>query len=180
MIMKICIDPGHGGNDSGATSNGINEKDINLAISKKLAELLVGDYEISMTRDEDYNIPLMDRAIIANSFGSHIFVSIHNNASKNEGVQGTEVLHYPGSKDGIKLADYILTQMLKMFQRPSRGIKPRDDLSVLQQTEMPAVLIECGFITNSTERKLLQEDCCQLVIAISIKKGIDNYFKEGH
>ena len=178
-MKKICIDPGHGGRDPGAVAEGIKEKDINLAIALKLMPLLIGaGHKIILTRSTDEFIDLYNRAECANSAGSDIFISIHNNAADNPNAQGTETLFYKGSIKGEKWARTIQNKLIKKLQRPDRGVKPRDNLIVLKYTAMPAVLIECAFLTNSTERKLLQDIGFQLLIAEGIMEGIEEYFQE--
>lgn len=177
--MKICIDPGHGGNDPGAISGGVQEKDINLAIALKLASKLIGaGHKAVLTRCNDEFVELYNRAEYANSINADIFVSIHNNAASNTEVQGTETLFFPGSGKGELLARLVQDELVKKLQRPDRGIKPREKLIVLKCTHMPAILIECGFLTNPVERKLLQDDGFQSLAAEAIAKGIENYIKE--
>lgn len=180
--MKICIDPGHGGKDPGAVSEGVKEKNINLKIAKKLLGRLVQDgHIVQMTREDDSYVSLYQRANIANKFNADIFVSIHNNAADSSEAQGTETLFYPGSIEGEEIAGEVQTELTKLLQRKDRGIKDRADLVVLNSTTMPSILVECGFLTNLTERKLLQDNCFQDLAAIGIAEGIEmweNYIKE--
>lgn len=177
--MKICIDPGHGGRDSGAVAEGIKEKDINLAIAQKLLLLLYNKgHDIIMTRSNDIAVSLYERANKANNFNADIFISIHNNAFNNEMPQGTEVLYFSGSLQGEKLANLVQTELVKRLKRPDRGIKSRSDLVVLRYTTMPAILVECAFLTNPAERKLLQDNGFQHLAAEGIAEGIDRYFRE--
>jgi len=174
----ICIDPGHGGKDPGAASNEVKEKDINLAISLKLASKLIGaGHKAVLSRCDEF-VELYNRAEYANSIGADIFVSIHNNAAGNTEAQGTETLYYPGSEKGERLARLVQDELVKKLQRPDRGIKPREKLIVLKCTHMPAILIECGFLTNPTERKLLQDDGFQRLAAEAIAEGIEKYIEE--
>lgn len=177
--MKICIDAGHGGKDPGAVSEGTQEKDINLQIAKKLYEILEkNNYQLLMTRLEDNYISLEERTNMANDFDADIFISIHNNAVFNPDVQGTETLYYPGSEKGERLAKLVQDELVKKLQRPDRGIKPRGKLAVLKYTVMPAILVECAFLTNPTERKLLQDSEFQELIAEATTEGIGHYFEE--
>lgn len=177
--MKICIDPGHGGKDPGAVSGGVQEKDINLAIALKLASKLIGTgHKTILSRRTDRFVALWDRAVHANDMEADIFVSIHNNAAGNTEAQGTETLYYPGSDQGEKLASLVQKELVKKLQRQDRGIKPRNKLIVLKCTSMPAILVECGFLTNPTERKLLQDEGFQQLAAEAIAGGIEKYFKE--
>lgn len=177
--MKICIDPGHGGRDSGAVSGKVKEKDVNLAIAQKLLLLLYNKgHDIIMTRSNDIAVSLYERANKANNFNADIFVSIHNNAVSDEGVQGTETLFCPGSRQGERLARLVQDELVKRLKRPDRGIKSRSDLVVLRYTTMPAILVECAFLTNPVERKLLQDNGFQHLAAEGIAEGIDRYFRE--
>ena len=177
--MKICIDPGHGGEDPGANYEDILEKKINLDIALKLQKLLdeVG-HEIVMTREDDIFVELYDRVKIANESSCDILISIHSNAAGDPSAQGTETLHYPDSDQGQKLAELVQDELIMHLQRADRGVKARDDLAVLKGTTMPAILVECGFISNSTERHLLQSAGFQHLIAESIVEAIQNYFEE--
>ncbi|AZO95291.1 N-acetylmuramoyl-L-alanine amidase [Halocella sp. SP3-1] len=177
--MRICIDAGHGGKDPGAVSDGVQEKNINLKIALKLSTKLIGaGYKIIMTRDDDVFVPLYERARLANKKNADVFVSIHNNAAGNSAAAGTETLYYPGSVQGEKLAGLVQKELIRKLQRADRGIKERKELVVLSSTAMPAVLVECSFLTNPVERKLLQDEGFQLLAAESIVDGIEKYFQE--
>lgn len=177
--MIVCIDAGHGGKDPGAVAEEVQEKDINLAIAQILVPILIGTgHKILFSRCNDEFVELYNRAEYANSAGADIFVSIHNNAADNPSAQGAETLFYPGSDQGEKLARFVQDELVKKLQRPDRGIKPRRNLAVLKYTAMPAILVECGFLTNSTERKLLQDSGFQQLAAEGIAEGIEKYSRE--
>jgi N-acetylmuramoyl-L-alanine amidase len=178
MTQKtITVSPGHGGKRPGATNIDVFEKDIVLDISKKLYCKLQGiDYNVIMTRDMDYNVGLYERAEIANKNNSDIFVSIHTNSCNNSSVQGSEVLYYPGSKQGKVLANDVLYQLVQAIERPSRGLKKRPNLVVLRETNMTAILVEVAFLSNEDEKELMLNENNQYIIADAIKKGIDIYF----
>ncbi len=178
-MKTICCDLGHGGHDSGATNKGILEKDLNLQIGKKLNNKLTeAGYETVITRDDDYYVKLFKRAQIANRVLTDIFISIHCNACNNPAVQGTEVLHYPNSKNGIKLARFVYDELIDRLDRAHRGLKPRDDLVVLNSTLMPAILVEVAFLSNPTEYNLLQDEGFQILTVEAIFNGIEKYFKD--
>ncbi|MGM0437505.1 MAG: N-acetylmuramoyl-L-alanine amidase family protein [Bacillota bacterium] len=181
-MKKVCIDPGHGGKDPGATGGTepqIKESRIVFAISCILAQKLINNgYNPYLTRRGVEYIDLNKRAKIANNLNADLFISIHNNAFSSGSPSGIETLFYPGSKNGQLLAEHIQNSFIINLQRDDRGIKPRDNLAVLRETAMPAVLCEIGFITNNTEKKLLQDDNFQLLAAESIFNGIQKYFKE--
>ncbi|EJU22593.1 N-acetylmuramoyl-L-alanine amidase [Peptoanaerobacter stomatis] len=175
-MLKICIDPGHGGKDSGAVGNRLLEKDVVLNIAKILkAQLLEKGFNVCMTREDDTFIELKDRCIIANKAKADIFVSIHCNSAENKSAFGFEIYHTRGSIQGQKLcADIKLTiNENKEIIRTDRGIKTAN-FTVLTGTNMPAVLIETAFISNIEDGKILKAK--QSEFATAICKGICSYF----
>ncbi len=171
--MKIAVDAGHGGNDPGASKNRVVEKEVNLEIAKMLKDKLIdAGHEVIMTRDDDSFVGLYRRAKIANEMNCGIFVSIHNNAAGNPAASGSEVLYYPGSEKGKNLAQCVQNELVKVLDRPDRGVKPRDEFVVLNSTSMPAVIVEGLFITNNIDRDMLSKKEWLFVIAESIADGI--------
>ncbi len=96
----IVVDPGHGGHDNGAIGNGYNEKDIALQVAKRLAENLRRDYNVIMTRDADFFVPLDTRAQIGNNANADFFISIHLNSSNSSSGNGTEVYYFNKKDEG--------------------------------------------------------------------------------
>ena len=184
--MKIVIDIGHGGKDSGAvhandiTYQYIKEKDIVLRISKILSNKLKNKYDVMVTRHSDIFLTLNERTEFANRNEADIFISLHANAFKNEDVDGVETLYNPDSKESKKLADYVHSELIKEVITNDRGIKSRDNLYVLnpRNINIPAILIEFGFITNPIENCLLQLDYYLDKLCDGVVRGIDNYKKE--
>ena len=181
----IVIDPGHGGNDPGAIGfSGSYEKDINLEIATKLYEKLKEkDYKVILTRDRDEYIENLSRAELANRRRARVFISIHGNSLENNNtVEGIQVLYYPdrkstiGDLDNNELAKIVMNSMIIGTGAKDKGIIEREDLIVLNQTKMPAILIECGFISNENEEKLLLTDEYQDRLVNSIVNGIEEYF----
>ncbi|MCG8539445.1 MAG: N-acetylmuramoyl-L-alanine amidase [Clostridia bacterium] len=145
----IILDPGHGGWDLGAVSMGIKKKDLNLKIAARLYFLLQNrGIKVKMTRTDDSYIFLGDRVRMANNLKADIFISIHCNAASSTKANGIETLYYPGSTKGKALAEEIQLKLVDKLKREDRGIKTRDDFFILKYTSIPAVLIECGFLTN--------------------------------
>lgn len=192
--MRICIDPGHGGTDPGAV-DGIDrdgddeiyedklyteESDIVLKISKLLRDELRKSITVITTRGEDIFIPLRKRADLANRAEAAIFVSVHANAASNQRAHGIETLHYPTSQKGKELAGVIQNKLINKTNATNRGLKPRDNLYVLEETNMPAVLVECGFITNTREEHLLNSPSYQYLLAECIAEGIFDYGRVNH
>lgn len=181
----IVIDAGHGGKDPGTIGfNNTYEKDINLDISNKLHEKLKSmGYKVILTRDTDEFIDNNDRADVANKKRARVFVSIHCNAIENNNkINGAQVLYYPNRESVINdldnnvLAQIVLDQLVKGTGAANKGIVDRPDLIVLNQTKMPAIVVECGFLSNESEEKLLLMDSYQDKVVDSIINGLEYYF----
>lgn len=112
-----------------------------------------------------------------NKSGATCFISIHCNASANSSANGIEVLYQKYSVKGSQLAKIMQEQLIKATGLSNRGIKPRDDLHVLNRTKAPAILIELAFITNNKEEKMLKEQ--PEIFANAIWEAIKIYNKEG-
>lgn len=172
----IVIDPGHGGVDPGAVSNGIKEKDIVLDVSKKVESLLKQKgYNTLMTREDDTYISLGGRANLANGEDADLFVSIHANSYSGTAAKGIEVLHNGDTKSKA-LAQDLQDELVKGTGATDRGIKHRPNLAVLRQTKMPSSLVELGFITNEEEVNNLTSVSYQNKLAEAIVKGIEKFF----
>lgn len=187
---RIVIDPGHGtdgkGTDPGAIGpGGTKEKDINLAVSLKLAELLKSaGASVFLTRSgESLPYYLAERAYYANDIGADIFVSIHCNASLSAEANGTSTFYYApagtelGEQRGERqrLASSIQRGLVNSINRKDLGIK-ESNFSVLRNTTMPSVLVEIAFISNPVEEKLLKDPVFQDKAAQGIFNGINDYF----
>jgi len=179
----IVLDPGHGGEDPGAVGAcGVYEKDIALEIARVAADWLKANgWEVYLTRETDKHVSLYERARLSNEEGADVFVSIHLNAAENPAARGFEVYHYPGSHDGAVLASLIASRLRKLKNYyPGflwRGIKTAD-FYVLKHTIAPAVLVECGFLTNPEECKWLKHPTNQERIGILIAEAIEDYFRQ--
>jgi len=180
----VLIDPGHGAFDPGKVADTILEKDINLAIALKLqAYLEIGGATVLMTRIDDEALSqskagdMHQRKQIANASQADIFVSIHQNSFRSPNVRGAQVFYFDTSDNSRKLAEHIQHQ-LKAFVDPNNRLqsKPNENYYVLRQTRMPAVIVECGFLTNYYERGLLTQEAYQERIAWAIYLGIVDYF----
>lgn len=172
--MKVFLDAGHGGKDPGALGNGMKEKDINLSVTLKVGNILANHgISVGYSRTTDVFLELVDRAKKANNFGADIFVSIHCNAAENTAAQGVETYRYPNSTNGAKLGKSIQDSIIsnKLCSK-NRGTKTAN-FAVLRLTNMPAALIEMGFITNKEDSLILKNK--QNELAIAIAKGILNY-----
>lgn len=174
-MSDIVTDSGHGGRDPGASGNGIVEKDIVLEFGKLLtAELKTKGLLVGTTRDKDVYVGINERANIANRKGSKIFVSIHANAFTNPSAQGVETLYHPNSVEGKKLAGLVQSGILDTgLYTANRGIKSRANLGVLNQTKMPAILVELAFLTNKEDSDILKTQLKGLVTGVA--NGIYRY-----
>jgi len=182
----VLIDAGHGGEDPGAMTGNIEEKELNLKIALKLkAYLEQGGSYVLMTREEDEALAknkksdMYRRKEIANSSEADIFVSIHQNYNRRASAQGAQVYYFEKSEKSKKLGLSIQEQ-IKKFANPSNKMTSmaNTEYYVLRQTVMPAVLVECGFMSNSGERWKLTTDDYQERIAWAIYLGIVNYFQD--
>lgn len=174
-MPKICIDPGHGGKDPGASTQGVNEKDIVLNVSTTLKQMLEKQgIQVIMTRTNDTFVELKDRCNIANREKADVFVSIHCNSASSTQAHGFEIFHSIGSTKGNKLSADIKSSVNenKSLIQADRGIKTAN-FTVLIGTNMPAVLVELAFISNDADRELLKTK--QNEFAQAIAKGIFNY-----
>lgn len=172
----IALDAGHGGSASGAYYENTAEKDLNLAMIRKLDEILRGmGYRTLLTRTEDVYVGLKDRSDQANAAQADIFVSIHCNAAENSPYfQGLYVYHYPGSVAGECLARAIQTPACAFTGAVDRGINSAN-FSVVRESNMPAVLVETGFMTCHEELERLKNEEYQSRMAQGIAQGIVRY-----
>lgn len=171
---RVVIDAGHGGRDYGAYYRGVRESDLNLRVATKLeSQLKARGYSTTMTRRSDVFLSLSRRASIANRYRNAIFVSIHFNATSTSWVRGVETF-YAGSSKGRALASSIQSQMVRRLGTRNRGVR-FSRFTVLTQTKCPAVLVECGFISNASERARCSTSSYQNSAALAIADGIARY-----
>lgn len=175
---KVVIDPGHGGKDSGAVKNGYKEKELNMDISRYLiADLKAYGYEVITTRTDDSYPTLDDRAILANNVDADLFISIHNNsAEKKTSIKGIETYYSPNAQDSKKFADLVHRNLIQSTGANDRGVKSRKFL-VIRKTNMPAVLLELGFMTNKEEVAQLADPNYQKILSQAIARSVDEHFK---
>ena len=149
----IVIDPGHGGFDRGGIpSQRVPEKIMTLDVSLRLKPLLEkAGYKVVMTRNTDVFVPLGTRVAMANSYPNSIFVCIHFNSATRSGANGIETYFY--STESAPLAASIHSAVVGAAPSENRGVRRRGYF-VLRKTIVPAVLVECGFLTNPTEAQV--------------------------
>lgn len=172
----IVLDPGHGGTASGAFYEETAEKDLTLAMSFKLRDILGAlGYNTVMTRETDVSMGLYERAEVANAVGADLFVSVHCNAAERSPTfQGLYVYHFPGSSSGEALARIIQATACGFTGAVDRDIDSANFV-VLRETDMPAVLVETGFMTCHEELVRLTDDAYQTRMAQGIAQGIIQY-----
>ena len=173
-MKTIVIDPGHGGNDNGAVWGHAEEDDINLGVSFLLrCELGKYGIEVLMTRETDEAVPLYVRTDYANRMQADLFVSIHCDAFHNTTASGMSVhVHPECSFATLDTAGMIKRMMDARFpDHRNRGVR-KSDFHVLRHTKMPAVLVECEFLSHPETRKFLREPENQLGLARAISRGI--------
>ncbi|MBQ9245098.1 N-acetylmuramoyl-L-alanine amidase [bacterium] len=170
----IIIDPGHGGNDTGALRNGVLEKDLTLQIATKVRNNLreKGLTNVIMTRTTDTTLTLEDRVVTSNSRNADIFVSIHINASVKSEIKGIETHYYTDS--GYEVAKVLHKELMSNVNALDRGLF-KSKFYVINHTEAPAVLLELGFISNEAERNALTSEQRQNDSAKAIADGIVKY-----
>ena len=169
----VVIDAGHGGFDRGGIpGQRVAEKTMTLDVALRLRQVLQSDgYRVVMTRDSDVFVPLPTRVAIANSYRNAIFVCIHFNAAPRGGANGIETYFY--SRDSLPLASAVHYYVAGGAPSPNRGVRRRG-YYVLRRTNIPAVLVECGFLTNPTEAQYAQTVAYREKLAEEIARGIRN------
>lgn len=181
----VFIDPGHGGTDSGALGKDSNgkiiqmEKDLNLTIAMRLNELLQGaGVKTYILRSDDSSIALYDRPALANQLNASLYVSIHNNSNESATPNGTETLYYnKGTEAGYgytskNIAESVQSELVKGIGLKDRGAKSSPFLAVLNRSQMPAIIIEGGFISNAAELKYMMTDSFKEAYAVGAARGI--------
>lgn len=167
----VILDPGHGGKDRGAKWGGVSEAYLNLKVAKKVEALLKAKkIPVRLTRRSDTYLSLTQRAAIANRYKDAIFVSIHFNAHTNTSIKGVETFY--ASAKGKKIASSIQKGLSRNTKTRNRGIKLGGNYAVLNKTRCPAVLVECGFISNPYERRRCSQSWYQALAARGIVEGI--------
>ena len=168
MAVRIILDAGHGGRDSGAVFGDRVEKDDNLEMTLAVGSLLEEQgFDVVYTRQEDIYQPPFQKATIANELGGDLFVSIHRNSSAMANqYQGVETLVYSMGGLPEEVANNI-NKELEEVGYINLGIEERPRLIVLNSTQMPAVLVEVGFINSDADNQLFVESFEETASAIA-------------
>lgn len=181
----ILVDAGHGGVDPGkVVDQGAEEKEINLKIASYLMEYLEqGGAAVFMTRTDDETMAegkradLRERRSLAQGDEVDLFVSIHQNFYPSEEVRGAQVFYPKNSEESKNLADSIQSRIKELADGENdRVIKENDSYYMLKNAQKPSVIVECGFLSNPDENRLLNTEEYQKKIAWAIFIGISDYF----
>lgn len=191
---QICvvIDAGHGGDDPGKIGiNQLLEKDVNLSIALKVRQYLEAQgIKVVMTREDENGLydsgapnkkvqDMKRRVALIEETAPAITVSIHQNSYPEEYVHGAQVFYYDGSRDGQLLAQLLQDQLVqKLDPENHRQIKANDSYYLLKKTDVPIAIVECGFLSNQAEAKLLGQEEYQDRVAWAIHMGILQYLAE--
>ncbi len=194
--IKILIDPGHGGIDQGASGDmKIAEAPINLAISEKLMSFLEGSgFEVEMTRYDDSglytelsntirakkNEDLKNRVELINNSGADLAISIHLNSFPQKQYYGAHVFYQKSNEITTKSAADIIQESMRNILDKSNDRVPqiKKDIKIMDETAIPVILIECGFLSNNEEERKLVSDDYQEKAAWAIYTGIIEFFNE--
>jgi len=177
-MTKLLYDPGHGGPDDGAKYGAAEEDDLNLNMAN-LAFLMtqLQGLDADLTRTKDVTVSLSQRVDLANEMNPAALISIHCDAFHKETANGMTVhIHPRASKTSRSLAQHVMTELATTFPNlRDRGVK-QSDFKVLRETTGPAILVECGFLSNSKERAFLREPENQYNFAAAITRGAFKQF----
>ncbi|MEO8350543.1 MAG: N-acetylmuramoyl-L-alanine amidase [Chthoniobacteraceae bacterium] len=198
-LPTIVIDAGHGGKDDGARASGLVEKDLTLDVAIRVDQLLQNaGFTTAFTRETDQYLTLAERAAMANGIENSLFVSLHFNQSTTSAATGVETYYAtekvapeaawtwigyftepesPADADtGEELAGYVQAALLNRTNATNRGIKARK-LYVVRHTRSPAILVECGFLSNPFEARLIASTAYRDRLAAAIVEGIIQFQK---
>ena len=185
----ICIDAGHGGSDPGKVGNSnILEKDINLSLALKLQKLLEKkNYKVYMTRNGDYNLAdskenekrsdLSNRKQLIFENDPMAVISIHQNSYHEASVHGAQAFYFTHSKEAKTAAEIIQKAIKTADTEGSREAKANDTYYLLKKTEVPVVIMECGFLSNYEEAEKLVTEEYQKELAEAIADGVMEYLE---
>ena len=190
-VKTIIIDAGHGGFDGGAVAeDGTPEKNINLQIAMNLRDLLeFYNFEVVMTREEDKSTAsddklgnkkasdLQNRLALMKKYDNAIFVSIHLNKFTSTGVSGAQTFYSQNAENSEQLAQSVHGMIINMLQpENTREIKKgNNNIYILKNATCPAIIVECGFLSNKAELEKLKDENYQRMMAFCIFCGIMNY-----
>ncbi len=182
-VPLIILDAGHGGKDGGAVGvSGVQEAGINLEVARLVESgLREAGFAVEMTRrdagalGENKRADMEARREIMRQDGVCAVVSIHMNKFRDSAIKGPMAFYMKGSQEGEKLATQVITAVCESIGNPKRPANP-GDYFVLRESIAPAVIIECGFLSNASDENLLQDPAHQKKLAAGIVAGVAAYF----
>ena len=182
----VIIDAGHGGLDAGKVGvNGEEEKEINLNISLKIEKLLKQQkIDVKMTRTEDERLAesqvedLKARTDFMNKEKPDLVISIHQNSYHEESVSGAQVFYYTDSAQSERAAEFIQEALKEADPENTKKTKENSTYYILKRTEVPAVIVECGFLSNRREAEKLAGEEYQQELAAAVVKGTLRYLED--
>ncbi len=188
-VITVLIDAGHGGDDPGSVVEEVQEAEINLKIALYLKEILLENgFDVIMTRSDENGLTFSDqpkwnkiddmayRRKIIDSAPYDIMISIHQNYYTDKSVRGSQVFFSSCLSENEYLANSIQTELKSISKvTNNRQVARNDEYIVLKNNAKPSVLVECGFLSNSDERSILQTQSYQIETAAAIYKGLYNY-----
>lgn len=192
----IVIDAGHGGEDGGAVGvNGLVEKDINLAIALALAEdLKANNFDVVLVRDGDYSVgdqslstvaerkrsDTKRRVSLVEETGDCLLVSIHQNQFSQSQYSGAQMFYSPNNEESAQLAECIRQSVVSSLQPENtrQNKEAGEEIYLLTHCQVPAVLVECGFLSNPQEAELLGQETYQNDMAAAIYNGIIDFLEQ--
>lgn len=185
LNKTIVIDSGHGGKDGGTIVDGVYEKDINLKIALKLRdELIKNGVNVIMTRDGDYDLSspsatrrkksdFDNRIKLINNSQADLYISIHMNYLSDSRYYGAQVFY---TKENEILAHVMQESLVSCLDSPMKDKLLSNTIYMYKKLNVPGILIECGFLSNSKERSLLKSDDYQDKVVDAIIKGLLSYY----
>ena len=192
----VVIDAGHGGEDGGAVGvNGLVEKDVNLAIASALAEnLRAANFTVVLVRDGDYSVgdqslstiserktsDTKNRVRLVEETGDCILISIHQNKFEQSQYRGAQMFYSPNNPESAVLAECIRQSVVDSLQQENtrQNKEAGEEIYLLSQVQVPAVLVECGFLSNPEEAALLEKECYQQDMAAAIYNGLISFLEQ--
>lgn len=192
----IVVDAGHGGEDGGAVGvNGLVEKDINLAIALALAEnLKANNFQVILVRDRDYSVgdqslstvaerkrsDTKNRVRLVEETGECLLVSIHQNQFSQSQYSGAQMFYSPNNPESAQLAECIRESVVSSLQPDNtrQNKEAGEEIYLLTHCQVPAVLVECGFLSNPEEANLLSQEAYQQDMAAAIYNGIVSFLEQ--
>ncbi|WP_199256826.1 N-acetylmuramoyl-L-alanine amidase [Alteribacillus sp. YIM 98480] len=179
-MMKLYLDPGHGGSDTGASGNGLLEKAVNLDIALRIRNILLNEYqnvEVRMSRRTDTTVSLTQRTNDANQWNADYFLSIHCNAYNGQARGYEDYIHnsLSDSSQTARLREIMHKHITSVNRLSTRG-KKKANFHVLRETRMPALLTENGFIDNSSDAAIMRESSWRQAVARGHVNGLEEAF----